>query len=83
MEWRKRFTEKLVWQLLSLVMVIFFLLLCAFLFTSRHTAKLLRQNTLELSQERLSSAQSRLDSFLIIWKMWQHRSLMPQPQSAI
>lgn len=63
MEWRKRFTEKLVWQLLSLVMVIFFLLLCAFLFTSRHTAKLLRQNTLELSQERLSSAQSRLDSF--------------------
>lgn len=63
MEWSKRFTEKLVWQLLSLVTVIFLLLLCAFLFTSQHTAKLMRQNTLELSQERLSSAQSRLDSF--------------------
>lgn len=63
MEWSRRFTEKLVWQLLSLVAVIFLLLLCAFLFTSQHSAKLMRQNTLELSQERLSSAQSRLDSF--------------------
>ncbi len=63
MGWRQRFTEKLVWQLLSLVMVVFCLLLCAFLLTSQHTAKLMRQNTLELSQERISSAQSKLDTF--------------------
>lgn len=63
MEWSKRFAEKLVWQFLFLVTVIFLLSLCAFLFTSRYTAKLRRQNILELSQERISSTQIRLDGF--------------------
>lgn len=59
----QKIREKLVLQLLFLVIIIFALLLCAFLLTKRQTGKLIRQNTLELSWGRLLIAESRLDSF--------------------
>lgn len=56
-----KFQEKLVLQLLSLVSVLFLLLICAFCAARQYAQWLMAESTLELGQNNLLLAKSRLE----------------------
>lgn len=63
MKWINIFRSKLAVKLSALVLCIFLLLLCAFVFTNQYAAKMVRQNTLELNRKLLAQAENQLEDF--------------------